>query len=76
VRQKPSVEVQHAKKSTELTGGLRRGAVFEVGHSLFKRLQTFGGNLVTKEDDLGCSKDALSCVDEDPIPLKLFEKCP
>jgi hypothetical protein len=76
VRQKPSVEVQHAKRPTELTGGLRRGAVLEVGHSLFKRLRNFGGNLVTEEGDLGCSKDALSRIDEDPVSLKLFGKCP
>jgi hypothetical protein len=73
VGQKSPVEVQHAQKSTELTGGLWRVAVLEMGHSLFQRLRTFGGHLVTEEGDLGCSQDALRRVDDDPIPLKLGE---
>jgi hypothetical protein len=49
-------------------------AVLEVGHSLFQRLGTLGGNLVTEEGDLGCWKDALRWVDDDPVPLKLVEE--
>jgi hypothetical protein len=37
-------------------------------------LGTLGGQLVTEEGDLGCSKDTLHLVDEDPVPLKLVEK--
>jgi hypothetical protein len=49
-------------------------AVLEMGYSLFKRLGTHGGHLVTEEGDLGCLKGALLRVDEDPIPLKLVEE--
>jgi hypothetical protein len=58
----------------ELTGGLWRVTFLEMGHLLFQRLRTFGGNLVTKEGNLGCLEDALRRVDDDPIPLKLGEK--
>jgi hypothetical protein len=54
--QKSHVEVQHAQKSTELTVGLWRVAVLEMGHSLFQRLRTFGGNLVTEEGNSGARK--------------------
>jgi hypothetical protein len=74
--QKLSIEVQYAQKSMELTDGLWRVVVFEVGHSLFKRLGKLGGNLVTEEGDLACLEDALSRVDEDPVPLKLVEEGP
>jgi hypothetical protein len=74
--QKPSIEVQHAQKSTELTGGLWRTAVLEMGHSVFKRLGTLGRHLATKEGDLGCSKCALRRLDEDPVLLKLVEEGP
>jgi hypothetical protein len=47
-----------------------------VGHSLFQRLGTLGGHLVTEKGDLGCSKDTLRRVDDDPVPLKLVEKSP
>jgi hypothetical protein len=60
----------------ELTSGLMRGVVMEVGHSLFQRLGTLGGHLLTEEGDLGCSKDALRQVDDDPVPLKLVEESP
>jgi hypothetical protein len=74
--QKSPIEVKHAKKSTELTGGLGRVAVLEAGHSFFQKLGTLGGHLITEEGDLGCSDDALRLVDEDPIPLKLVEESP
>jgi hypothetical protein len=76
VRQKSPIEIQHAQKSTELTGGLGRMAVLEVVNSLFQRLGTLGGHLVTEEGDLGCSKDALRRVGGDPVPLKLVEENP
>jgi hypothetical protein len=74
VGQKSPVEIQHAQKSTELTGGLWRVAVLEMGHPLFQRLRAFGGHLVTEEGDLGCSEDALRRVDDDPVPLELGEE--
>jgi hypothetical protein len=49
-------------------------AVLEMGHSIFQRLRTFGGHLVTEEGDLGCSEDALRWVDDDPVPLELGEE--
>jgi hypothetical protein len=52
--QKSSIEVQHAQKSKELTGGLAMVAVLEMGHSFFQRLGNLGGHLVTEEGDLGC----------------------
>jgi hypothetical protein len=69
--QKSPAEIQHAQKSTELTGGLLRVAVLEMVHSFFQRLRSFGGHLVTEEGNLGCSEDALRRVDLDLIPLKL-----
>jgi hypothetical protein len=42
-------------------------------HSLFQRLRSFGGYLVTEEGDLGGSEDAIRRVDNNPIPLKLGE---
>jgi hypothetical protein len=74
VGQKSPGEVQHGQKSTELTGGLWRVAVLEMGHSLFQRLRTFGGHLVTEEGNFGCSEDALCRVDDDAIPLELGEE--
>jgi hypothetical protein len=73
-RQKSPVEVQNAQKSTELTGGLWRVAVLEMGHSLFQRLRTFSGHLVAEEGNLGCSEDALRRVYDGPIPLNLAEE--
>jgi hypothetical protein len=63
------VEIQHAKKPTELTGGLRWLVFMEVGHSLLQRLRTFGGPLVAEEGDLRCSNGSLSRVDYDAVPL-------
>jgi hypothetical protein len=74
MRQESPVEVQHAQKSTKLTGALVRGTVLEVGHSLFQRLGTFGGHLVIEENEHGFSKDARRRVDDDPVPLKLVEE--
>jgi hypothetical protein len=45
-----------------------------MSHSLSQRLRTFGGHLVTEEDDIGCSEVALRRFDDDPIPLKLGEE--
>jgi hypothetical protein len=70
MRQKSSIEIQHAQKSTELNGGLGIVGVLEMGHSLFQRLGTFRENLVIEEDEFGCSKDALRRVHEDPVSLK------
>jgi hypothetical protein len=73
--QKSPVEIQHAQKSTKLTGGLWRVAVLEMGHSLVQRLRTFGGHFVTEVGNLGCSEDALRQVDDDdPVPLELGEE--
>jgi hypothetical protein len=74
VGQKSPVEIQHAQKSTELTGGLWRVAVLETRHSLFQRFRNFGRHLVTQEGDLGCSEDASRRVDNDPVPLELGEE--
>jgi hypothetical protein len=74
VGQKSPVEIYHAQKSTELAGSLWRMAVLEIGHSFVQRLGNLGRLLVTKEGDLGHSKDALHRVDDDPIPLKPVEK--
>jgi hypothetical protein len=74
VGQKSPVEVQHTQKSTELTGGLWRVAVLKMGYSLFQRLTTFCGHLVTEEDDLGCPEVTLRRVDDDPVPLDLGEE--
>jgi hypothetical protein len=57
----------------ELTGFLWRVAVVEMGHSLFQRLRTFGGHLVTEDGNFRCSEDALRRVDDDSIPLELGE---
>jgi hypothetical protein len=51
-------------------------AVLEMGHSFFQRLGTLGGHLVSEEGDLGCSKDTIRRVDEDPVPLKSVEESP
>jgi hypothetical protein len=75
VGQKSPIEVQHAQKSAELTGGLGRVAVLEVRYSFFQRLGTFDGHLVTEEGDLGCSENALRRVD-DPVFLELVQKSP
>jgi hypothetical protein len=66
VRQKSPIEFEHAQKSTELTGGLGRVAVLEIGHFFFQRLGTLDGHVVTEECDLRCSKDTLRLVDADP----------
>jgi hypothetical protein len=73
VGQKSPVEIQDAQKSTELTGRLWRVAFLEMGYSLFHRLRTFGGHLVTEEGYFGCSEDALRRLD-DPVPLELSEE--
>jgi hypothetical protein len=73
MRQNSPVEVEHSQESTELTGGLGRVTVLDMGHSPFQELGTLGGHLVTEEGDLGCSKDAFRRIDEDPVPLKLVE---
>jgi hypothetical protein len=72
VGQKSLIEVQHAQKSTEITGGLGWVVVLEMGHSFFQRL----GTLVTEEGGLGYLGNALCWVDEDPVPLKLVEESP
>jgi hypothetical protein len=74
VGQKSPVEIQHTQKSTDLTAGLWRVAVLEMGHSLFQRLRTFGGHLAAEEGDLGCSEHTLRRVDDEPIPLELGEE--
>jgi hypothetical protein len=63
VEQISPVKVQHAKKSTELTGGLRRRAVLKMGHSFLQWLGTLGGHFVTEEGDLGRSEDTFCRVD-------------
>jgi hypothetical protein len=68
------MEVHHVQKSTELTGGLGRLAVLEMGHSFFQRLETLGGHLVTVEGVLVCPEDGLRRVNNDPVPLKLVEE--
>jgi hypothetical protein len=65
--QKSYINVQHAQKSAELTGGLGMLAVLELCHLFFQRLGTFNGYLVTEEGDFGCSKDTLRRVDENPV---------
>jgi hypothetical protein len=74
VGQKLPIEVQHAQKPTELRGGPGGVAVLEMGQSLFQRLGTIGGHLITEESNLGCSEDALCRVDEDPISQTLVEE--
>jgi hypothetical protein len=37
VGHKSPVEIQHAQEAAKLTGGLRRGAVLELSHSIFER---------------------------------------
>jgi hypothetical protein len=56
VGQKSPAEVEHSQESTELTGGLGRVAVLEMGHSLFQRVGTLGGHLVTEEMSWGARK--------------------
>jgi hypothetical protein len=75
VRQKSSIEIQHTQKSTELTGGIGRMAILEMGHSFFQRLETLAGHLITEEGDLRSSKDTLRQVDADAVPLKLVRRC-
>jgi hypothetical protein len=53
VGQKSPVEVQHAQKPSELTGGLGRLARLKIGYSFFQRLGTLGGHLITEESGLG-----------------------
>jgi hypothetical protein len=76
VGQKSPIEIQHAQKSTEHTGTLRRVAVLEICHSFFQSLRTLGGHLVTEEGEHVCSEDAFRLVEDDPIPLKLVEENP
>jgi hypothetical protein len=64
------------RQTAELTGGLRRIVVLEMGYSFFKRWRTVGRHLVTEGGDLGCSEHALHWVDEDPLPLKSVEESP
>jgi hypothetical protein len=45
-----------------------------MGHSLFKRLRTYGAHLITEESDLGGSDDLLRPVDYDPVHLELGEE--
>jgi hypothetical protein len=49
-------------------------AILEIGHLFVQRMGTLGRHLVTEDGDLGCPKDALPRVDDDPIPLKLVEE--
>jgi hypothetical protein len=74
VGQKSPVEIQHAQKSAELTGVFGREAVPEMSYSYFQTSGTLGGYLVTEEDDLGCSEDALRRIDQDRVTLKSFKK--
>jgi hypothetical protein len=74
--QKSPIEIHHAQKSTELAGSLWRMAVLEIGHSFVQRLGTLSRHFVPEEGDLGCPKDALRRIDDDPIPLKPVVKCP
>jgi hypothetical protein len=74
VGQKSPIEVKHAQETAELTGGLGRETVLEVGYSFFQRLGTLGGQLATEEGDLGCSEDALRRVDDYTVPLKSVEE--
>jgi hypothetical protein len=76
VGQESPVEVQHAQEAAELTGGLGRRAVLEACYSHLQRLGTLDGHFVPEEGDFVCSEDALRWVDEDPVPLQLFEECP
>jgi hypothetical protein len=59
-----------------MAGGLGRGAVLEVGYTLLQRMGILFGHFVTKEGELGCSKDAFGRVDKDPVPLKSVEEGP
>jgi hypothetical protein len=68
------VEVQHAQGMTELSGDLGSSAVVEMGYSIFQRLGTLSGLLVTKEGDHWCSEDVLYEIDEDPVLLKSVEE--
>jgi hypothetical protein len=68
------VEVQHAQKSAELTGGFGRVAILKMGYSFFQGLGTLSGHLVTKEGGLGCLEDTLYQVDEDSVPQELSER--
>jgi hypothetical protein len=74
VEQKSSIKVQHAQQATELTGGIKREAVLEMGYSFLQWSGTLREHLVTKEGDLGCSEDALRRVDQDPVCLKPVEQ--
>jgi hypothetical protein len=76
VGQKSPVEIQHAQEAAELTGGLRRGAVLEMGHSIFELSGTLSGHLVTEVGNLGCSEDTLCGFYQDPVLLKLVEERP
>jgi hypothetical protein len=77
VGQKSPVEIQQAQEAVELTGGLWRGAVLEMSHSIFERSETLSGHLVTEKGHFGCSEDTLQRVDQDPTLLKLINtsKC-
>jgi hypothetical protein len=76
VGQESPVEVNHSHKPTELANSLWRVAVLEIGQSFVQTLGTLGRHLVTEESDLGCPKDSLRRVDDDPIPLKRVEGGP
>jgi hypothetical protein len=74
--QESRVEVQHAQKMAELTGGIGRVAILKMNYSFFQGSGTLCGHIVTEEDDFGCSEDGTRRVDEDPIPLDLVEGSP
>jgi hypothetical protein len=76
VGQKLPVVVQHTQETAELTVGFERLAFLKVGCSFFQRLGALGRLLITKEDDLVCSEDALCRIDEDPVLLKSVEESP
>jgi hypothetical protein len=76
VGQLSPTDVQHVRKSTELTGGVGRGAVLVMGHSFFQRYGTLSGHLITEEGDLGPSRNTLRWVGKYPVPLKFVEENP
>jgi hypothetical protein len=71
-----ALEVQHAQKSTELTGDVGRVRILEMGHSFFQRSGALGKHLLTEDGDLGCLEDALGRVDDYPVLLELGENSP
>jgi hypothetical protein len=51
VGQKLLVDIQHVLRTADLTGGLGRLAVVEMGYSFFQRLGTLGEYFVTEKSD-------------------------